>query len=86
MGGELGLLVDPDNRAEIATEIIHVLRREHSHPNIFRPEKLRRRVIELFGFGAFKRKIADLLGPFLGRHEDRIEHASERRRSVVGRV
>jgi glycosyltransferase involved in cell wall biosynthesis len=65
--GELGLLVDPDDTAEIATEIIRVLRREHSHPKIFHPELLRRRVIELFGFEAFKHAVADQLAPFLGR-------------------
>ena len=68
-GGELGLLVDPDDTAEIAAEIIRVLRREHWRQEIFNPELLRRRVIELFGFEAFKRAVADLLGPFLGRRE-----------------
>ena len=66
VGGELGLLVDPDDTAGIAVEITRVLRREHSRPNIFNPELLRRRVIELFGFEAFKHAVADLLGPFLG--------------------
>jgi glycosyltransferase involved in cell wall biosynthesis len=83
--GELGLLVDPDDTAEIATEIVRVLRREHSHPKIFHPELLRRRVIELFGFEAFKQAVANLLGPFLGRHEARIIGASEKRHSAVGR-
>ena len=64
-GGELGLLVDPDDTAEIAAEIIRVLRREHWRQEIFNPELLRRRVIELFGFEAFKRAVADILGPFL---------------------
>jgi glycosyltransferase involved in cell wall biosynthesis len=68
-GGELGLLVDPDDTPGIAAEIIRVLRREHWRPEIFNPELLRRRVIELFGFEAFKRAVADLLGPFLVRHE-----------------
>jgi glycosyltransferase involved in cell wall biosynthesis len=68
-GGELGLLVDPDDTAGIAAEIIRVLRREHWRPEIFNPELLRRRVIELFGFEAFKHAVADLLGPFLGRYE-----------------
>jgi len=68
-GGELGLLVDPDDTAEIAAEIIRVLRREHWRQEIFNPELLRRRVIELFGFEAFKHAVADLLGPFLGRYE-----------------
>jgi glycosyltransferase involved in cell wall biosynthesis len=64
-GGELGLLVDPDDTAEIAAEIIRVLRREHWRQEIFNPELLRRRVIELFGFEAFKRAVADILRPFL---------------------
>ena len=68
-GGELGLLVDPDDTAGIAAEIIRVLRREHWRPEIFNPELLRRRVIELFGFEAFKHAVAGLLGPFLGRYE-----------------
>lgn len=84
-GGELGLLVDPDDTAEIAAEIIHVLRREHWRPEIFNPELLRRRVIELFGFEAFKRAVADLLGPFLLRHEAPVMRASDGRQSVVGR-
>ena len=83
--GELGLLVDPDDTAEIATEIISVLRREISHPKIFHPELLRRRVIELFGFEAFKHAVAERLGPFLRRYESRAIQISERRRSDVGR-
>jgi glycosyltransferase involved in cell wall biosynthesis len=64
--GELGVLVDPDDTAGIAAEIIRVLRREHRPQENFHPELLRQRVIELFGFEAFKRAVADLLGPFLG--------------------
>jgi glycosyltransferase involved in cell wall biosynthesis len=66
--GDLGLLVDPDDTAEIATEIVRVLRREHSHTKIFRPELLRRRVIELFCFEAFKHAVVDLLRPLVGRY------------------
>jgi glycosyltransferase involved in cell wall biosynthesis len=69
-GGELGLLVDPDDTAEIAAEIIRVLRREHWRQEIFNPELLRRRVIELFGFEAFKRAVADILRPFLSSYEE----------------
>jgi len=67
--GELGLLVDPENTAEIAAQIASVLRREHTHPILFNPKLLRQRVIELFGFETFKRAVADLLGPFLRRYE-----------------
>jgi len=64
--GELGLLVDPDDTAAIASEIIRVLFRRHPHPNLFRPQLLRQRVTELFGFETFKRKVAERLRPFLG--------------------
>jgi glycosyltransferase involved in cell wall biosynthesis len=70
--GELGLLVDPENTAEIASEIIRVLRREHSHPILFNPEMLRKRVIELFGFEAFTNTVGDLLKPFLDRRLSQI--------------
>ena len=83
-GGELGLLVDPDDTGEIAAEIIRVLRREHRRQEIFNPELLRRRVIELFGFEAFKHAVADLLGPFLVRHEAPVMGAPDRRQSAVG--
>lgn len=63
--GELGLLVDPDDADEIAAETIRVLRRQHPHPNLFRPEFLRQRVTELFGFEKFKSTVAERLKPFL---------------------
>jgi len=70
--GELGLLVDPENTAEIAAETIRALRREHSHPILFNPEALRKRVIELFGFEAFTNTVSDLLRPFLDRRPPQI--------------
>lgn len=63
--GELGILVDPNDTAEIASETIRVLRRQHPHPNLFRPELLRRRVAELFGFESFKRTLAERLRPLV---------------------
>jgi glycosyltransferase involved in cell wall biosynthesis len=71
--GELGLLVDPQDTAGIAAEIIRVLRREHSHPILFSPETLRKKVIELFGFEAFTNTVADLVRPFLDRRPPQIE-------------
>jgi glycosyltransferase involved in cell wall biosynthesis len=81
--GELGLLVNPDDKKEIAAEIIRVLRREHSHPQIFYPEILRQQVIELFGFEAFRRTVGDRLAQFLDFEEDRIEHAPENHREAI---
>lgn len=63
--GELGLLVDPDNIDEIAGELVRVLRRDHSHPNIFQAELLRRRARELFGVERFQRTVAERLQQFL---------------------
>jgi glycosyltransferase involved in cell wall biosynthesis len=82
--GELGLLVDPDDTAEIAAEIIRVLRREHLRQENFHPELLRQRVIELFGFEAFKRAVTDLLGPFLGRYEEPDAREYDKRKSAGG--
>lgn len=63
--GELGILVDPDDTDDIASQIIRLLLRQHPHPIVFRPEMLRRRVTELFGFEEFKNTVVDRLGPFL---------------------
>jgi glycosyltransferase involved in cell wall biosynthesis len=82
--GELGLLVDPDDTAEIAAEIIRVLRREHLRQENFHPELLRQKVIELFGFEAFKRAVTDLLGPFLGRYEAPAAREYDKRKSAGG--
>lgn len=63
--GELGILLDPDDVDAIAEESIKVLLRRHEHPNLFRREYLRERVIALFGFEAFTRILAERLSPFL---------------------
>jgi hypothetical protein len=65
--------VDPDDTYEIAEKIILVLRLEHTHPNIFRPELLRRRVIELFGFESFRCAVANRLGRFPGIGSAKVE-------------
>jgi glycosyltransferase involved in cell wall biosynthesis len=79
--GELGLLVNPDDTAQIAAETIRVLRRQHAHPHLFHPELLRRRVTELFGFESFKREVAARLKPFL--REDRRQPTADRRQMTV---
>lgn len=59
--GELGSLVDPDDVGEIAREVIRVITHQHSHPYIYQPELLRKRVIELFGFSTFKHTLTRYL-------------------------
>ncbi len=52
--GELGILVDPDNPAELRDAIIAVLQKRHPHPNIFRPDFLREQVTAHFGVESFR--------------------------------
>ena len=79
--GDLGLLVDPDDPEEIAGEIVRVLQKRHPHPKVFRPEILRARVTELFGFETFKRKLNEHLMPYL--HRAYVPAIAGARRSAV---
>jgi glycosyltransferase involved in cell wall biosynthesis len=63
--GELGVAVDPDNIPEIAEQLLLLLRGEHPQTNLFRPDFLRHRVIEQFGFEMFRRTVIERLHPFL---------------------
>ena len=60
-GGELGVLLDPDDKAELAEAMIALLQGRHPHPLANRPEELRARVIEAFGPAKFQQTIAQLL-------------------------
>ena len=60
LGGELGLLVDPENNNEIAQAIIQVLTGK-APKRFYDREYLRRRVLEVYGYNKFKGRIADLL-------------------------
>jgi glycosyltransferase involved in cell wall biosynthesis len=59
--GELGVLVDPDNVDEIASALTRMLNATYPHPVIYKPELLRRRVIEAYGYDAFKFTLSNLL-------------------------
>ena len=59
--GELGVLVDPDDVSEIASNVIAILQKSHSHPLIYQPEILRERVIRYFGFEMFQQTLSNLL-------------------------
>ena len=60
-GGELGLLVDPENPTQLRDAIISVLNRTSPHPLIFQPEELRAKVIEYFGFERFFERVSEML-------------------------
>jgi glycosyltransferase involved in cell wall biosynthesis len=59
--GELGLLVDPNNAGALAATIIRVLSEGDCPAPTIDPAHLRRRVIEHFGFAAFKARLQALL-------------------------
>lgn len=59
--GDLGILVDPDNVEEIASALAGILNSAYSHPVIYSPQLLRRRVIGAYGFESFKSILSNLL-------------------------
>ena len=64
MNGKLGVLVDPDNVGQIAEGITHTLAgsREHGAGSA---ERLRREVIEAYGYDRFRERLAQLVKPLL---------------------
>ena len=60
-GGELGVLVDPDDAQALAESVTALLQRLHSHALATRPEELRNGVVNAFGPEKFKQAIAQLL-------------------------
>jgi glycosyltransferase involved in cell wall biosynthesis len=59
--GELGALVNPDSMEEIATTLIQILQGKYPNPILYKPEVLRQKVIETFGFERFKQTLAELI-------------------------
>ncbi|BAQ66445.1 glycosyltransferase [Geminocystis sp. NIES-3709] len=55
--GELGALVNPDDIEEIATTLISILQGNYDHPLMYHPQKLREKVIEIYGFDKFKKTL-----------------------------
>jgi glycosyltransferase involved in cell wall biosynthesis len=68
--GKLGILVDPDNIAEIAQTIVQILQRRYEHPLLYQPERLRQAVIENFGFERFTQTLAGYLSTQLGQSDE----------------
>jgi len=63
-GGELGVLVDPDDVEAIAQGLINILQGVYPHPLLYHPEALRQRVIDIYGFARFKETLASNLSEF----------------------
>ncbi|MCV3214629.1 glycosyltransferase [Plectonema radiosum NIES-515] len=60
-GGELGVLVNPDDVEAIAQSLIQILKGTYLHPILYQPEILRQKVIDTFGFEKFKQTLASLM-------------------------
>ncbi len=58
LNGKLGVLVDPDNVAEIGAALTQILQRSHPLEILQRPEELRRGVLDAFGYPRFIRAVA----------------------------
>ena len=63
--GELGALVNPDDIEEIADTLIAILQQKYNHPLMYHPQKLREKVIEIYGFENFKATLAKYLRHFV---------------------
>lgn len=59
--GRFGFAVNPRSPEEIANAVHRLLSRQHEKPWLHEPETLRREVIALYGFHAFKRHLNDSL-------------------------
>jgi len=57
-GGELGVLVDPDDVGAIAQTLTAILTQTYPHPRLYNPAALRAGVIQAYGYSAFKQNLA----------------------------
>lgn len=59
--GDLGALVNPDDIEEIAQTLIQILQGTYPNPLMYKPDQLRQKVIETYGFEKFKHTLATYL-------------------------
>jgi glycosyltransferase involved in cell wall biosynthesis len=78
-GGDLGILVNPDDIGEIARGVTDILQRTCRHPKIYDPIALRQSVISEYGFERFKQLLGRHLGQFF--ESETLRHAKRTRRS-----
>ena len=62
--GELGVLINPDDIQELAQSLIQILQAAYPNPLIFKPQALRQKVIDTFGFANFKQTLHHYLEEF----------------------
>lgn len=63
--GELGVLVDPTDSAELVKSLSAILNGTHPHPLIYSPLELRRRVIDTYGSKRFEKVLTNYVAEFL---------------------
>ncbi|ARV61240.1 glycosyltransferase [Nostocales cyanobacterium HT-58-2] len=74
--GELGALVNTNDIEEIAQTLIKILHFAYPNPLIYRPEVLRQKVIDIFGFEHFQQTLAS----HLDKHRHQIQLMKRSRR------
>lgn len=62
--GKFGVLVDPDDLQALSRVMIQILKKEHPLEIIYKPEELRKEVIEKFGFINFRDALAQSLNKY----------------------
>jgi len=60
LGGDVGILIDPDNLSAIKQAIINILKRNCA-PRLLDKEYLRNRILNEFGCGKFKERLRTVL-------------------------
>lgn len=73
--GALGVLVDPDDVAQIAATITAILQRRHPHPLLYQPDALRAAVLAQYGFPAFTARLGQHLTAQFPTRPPRQDHA-----------
>jgi glycosyltransferase involved in cell wall biosynthesis len=69
--GRLGALVDPDDTREIAETLLAILEKTYPNDLMYRPEALRRAVLEAFGVERFRQTLSSYLEEFFAETEAR---------------
>lgn len=59
--GDFGVLVDPEDFEQIGKNLLLILNKEHRHPLIYQPERLRESVIQTYGFSRFRERLSQFL-------------------------
>jgi glycosyltransferase involved in cell wall biosynthesis len=65
LGGETGVLVDPDDVEEIGQALIQILTGKYPEQKLFNGEMLRQRVIDTYGYDRFLQTLGEVVHPLV---------------------